>query len=65
MFTEGWVQLNREALPGIAAFAHVQESRLIERQRTLEAQLREAEQSEGARHSSSKSIEPEARQIER
>ena len=65
MFTEGWVPLNREALPGIAAFAHVQETRLIERQRALEAQLREAEQSEGTRHSRSKSIDPEARQIER
>jgi hypothetical protein len=38
MFTEGWVPLNREALPGIAAFAHVQEARLIEQQRALEAQ---------------------------
>ena len=65
MFTEGWVPLNREALAGIAAFAHVQEARLIERQRVLEAQLREAEQSEGTRQSRSKSIDPEARQIER
>jgi hypothetical protein len=65
MFTEGWVPLNREALPGIAAFAHVQETRLIKRQRVLEAQLREAEQSEGARHSSSISIDPEDRHTER
>src|SRR6266545_1061918 len=65
MFTEGWVPLNREALPGIAAFAHVQETRLIERQRALEAQLREAEQSEGARPSTSRGIDPEDLQTER